>query len=365
MLEKEGWQRLAAKLICVTIALAAIYVTLKYAVGMLLPFLIACCIAFPIGSLSTKSAKKLGGKRRSWAIFYTVIFWSGALLLISLLAKKLSNEAGELIAFLSEHTDDIGDMVTDTVKSILDIPSKLPFINNINVDGISDRVNDITTGIVKSLTQKGSDLLALCVGGMIVGVPKAFMALLACVATSIYIASDGENISGYLCGLLPAGIRKKVKIFDRHLSNGIRGYARAYFLLFIITLITVYLGLIFLHADYAFIIALTVAILDLLPVLNSAIILIPWSMVMFIGKNYSFGVGLIILTLAVTLIKHIAEPRLVGRGLGIHPLASLVSMYVGFRLFGFFGMILAPLFVFLLREMLEDAKKEEKIEEKT
>jgi hypothetical protein len=99
--------------------------------------------------------------------------------------------------------------------------------------------------------------------------------------------------------------------------------------------------------DYAFLLAALIALVDLLPILGVGTVLIPWSVVMLLQHRFFIGFGLLVLYLAVTVVRQIAEPRLLGKSLGLHPLLTVFSTYVGWELFGFFGMLLGPFFVLL------------------
>ena len=59
--------------------------------------------------------------------------------------------------------------------------------------------------------------------------------------------------------------------------------------------------------------------------------------------------GLLILYAVISVLRQILEPRIVGAGIGMHPLLALASMYVGLRLFGFFGMLLVPLVAVIVK----------------
>ena len=68
----------------------------------------------------------------------------------------------------------------------------------------------------------------------------------------------------------------------------------------------------------------------------------PWSLVSFVTGNPARGIGLLVLWGVSLAVRQFLEPHLIGRGLGIHPCLTLVSMYAGLRLFGIVGMLLCP-----------------------
>ena len=122
-----------------------------------------------------------------------------------------------------------------------------------------------------------------------------------------------------------------------------RKYIKAYGILLALTFVLLLVGLWILRIDYAFLLSFLIALADLLPVIGVGTILIPWGIIMLLQKNFYLGFGLLILYLVISLIRQVAEPKVLGKSLGLHPLLTLFATYVGFSLFGLVGMILAPL----------------------
>ena len=119
------------------------------------------------------------------------------------------------------------------------------------------------------------------------------------------------------------------------------------------------MGLLILRQPYPLLVALGVSIVDVLPVLGTGTVLVPWAVVMILLKNYSVGFGLLILYGVVTIVRQIAEPHLVGGSLGIHPLASLLFMFAGLQLFGFWGLLLGPAAALIFQELFFPEERED------
>ena len=119
-------------------------------------------------------------------------------------------------------------------------------------------------------------------------------------------------------------------------------YLRAYLLILLTTFAELFVGFLILRVRYAFLLSLLIAVVDIFPVLGVGTVLIPWAVVLLIRKNFYLGFGLLILYGVVTVLRQIIEPRLVGKSLGLHPLAALIASYAGWRWFGFLGMALGP-----------------------
>ena len=83
--------------------------------------------------------------------------------------------------------------------------------------------------------------------------------------------------------------------------------------------------------------------MDFFPFFGSSVILVPWAIVAFLQGDWVCTVFLLALTFVLFLFRKLAEPKVVGDQTGLHPLLSLMSMYVGMKLSGILGMILMPI----------------------
>ena len=100
--------------------------------------------------------------------------------------------------------------------------------------------------------------------------------------------------------------------------------------------------------------SLAVCLLDALPVLGTGAVLLPWSLICFLQSNTPRAIGLLGLYATITLLRSMLEPKLVGRQLGLDPLATLISLYAGYKLWGIGGMILAPMLTVTALQLLPE-----------
>ena len=105
--------------------------------------------------------------------------------------------------------------------------------------------------------------------------------------------------------------------------------------------------------DFFLLLGALIALFDALPVFGAGMILIPWALISFLQSDTRMGFGLIILYGVEALTRSALEPRLVGRQIGLHPLATLLAFYVGYRLMGVLGMILFPIASILIKQLFE------------
>ena len=136
-----------------------------------------------------------------------------------------------------------------------------------------------------------------------------------------------------------------------------RRYVRAYAILMLLTFVEMFIGFSVLRVPYSFVLAILVAVVDLLPMFGTGTVLIPWAVGALVLGQYPLGSGLLILYGISLIVRQVAEPRLVGASLGLHPLASFAAMFAGFRLFGIVGLFLGPAVVLAIKGVLTVIKK--------
>ena len=105
------------------------------------------------------------------------------------------------------------------------------------------------------------------------------------------------------------------------------------------------------------IIALLIAIFDILPVLGTGGILLPWTVILLVMKNYPMGIGMFALYIIITIIRNTLEPKIVGKQIGLHPLATMISLYVGLKLMGFWGMLIFPTSLAIISSMKKEIQE--------
>ena len=135
------------------------------------------------------------------------------------------------------------------------------------------------------------------------------------------------------------------------LLTALVGYLKALLVLVTISFFVVLTGYTILGVKYSLFLAIITAISDILPVLGPGTILIPGSIIHLINGNYYMAVGFIVLYVLVTIVRQFLEPRIVGGNIGLHPLITLLSMYLGFRFLGVIGLIFGPIFTIILKSL--------------
>lgn len=139
--------------------------------------------------------------------------------------------------------------------------------------------------------------------------------------------------------------KTKVYVVSTELSKAGIGFIKAQIILSLMTFTMAFVGLSILQVSYTALLSLLIVVVDILPILGTGSVLVPWAVVAILQGNHFLGIGLIILFLVITVVRRIVEPKVYSSSLGISPLAALISLYIGFKLLGLVGVFLGPAMV--------------------
>ena len=185
------------------------------------------------------------------------------------------------------------------------------------------------------------------VGGVLSRIPSFLFAVLVSLVAAVWFSADPDGLSRVGGRLLSPAWQRRAERIGRGLSRYAGTVFYAYGILFCLTFLILLLGLSVLGVPYALLLSLLISLFDLLPIVGAGGILVPWGIVSIVSGRGAFGACVLFLSFSIFAVRQILTPKLVGRGLGIHPLLVFFSVYAGLRLAGVPGMI-AGLFLSVL-----------------
>lgn len=342
---RVDWQRLASIGICFTLAAVFIFLLGKYIATAFLPFLIAWLMAlFTNYAASALSARiKLPQKLCSAGVLILLFLLIGLLLYLG-----INRFIDEIEKFIGNLTKDgvITQSLSTLAKDLNSIGERLPFINHLkeqdHAAGFGNKLDEMITSFLKGFASDLGTAMTSFAARAIRSLPSILLFIIITVIASFYFSLDFEAMNQRLALLMPKAIQKKLPRLKVQTKSLAARYLKAYAILMVLTFFELFIGLSLIGADYALLLATVISLLDVLPVLGVGTVLIPWAVFCFFTYDFGRGLALVILWGVVTVIRQIAEPKIVGGTIGLHPAATLIGMYVGFRLFGIAGMFLAP-----------------------
>jgi sporulation integral membrane protein YtvI len=316
------------------------------------PFLFAWLIAF----LMNPIVNFLQGKAkfpRPLASFVVLILIIGAIAsLLVLLIAELVSVIEYLAKTLPEHVNNIVQymetwMTEKMIPFFRHISNLFEELNEEQQQTIITNIQNLGNKLATSAVSLLQSILS-AIPGVISWFPNAAAVFLFTLLGAYFISKDWYRLKGLVFRILPkpmsdSGLRV---YFD--LRKALFGFIRAQLLLISITAVIVFFGLLVLRVKYPLALSFFIGFIDLLPYLGTGTVFIPWAIYELILQNYRLAIGLVVLYTVIVVQRQLMEPKLVSTNIGLHPLATLVSIFAGLKLFGFLGLIIGPLLAVLI-----------------
>ena len=355
-MEKRSWENRASMLICVAFGIAVAILGIRYLFPILLPFLVAWGLSLLIRPMSHAIASRFGISRKVCSIVLFAVLLGGIVFLIYLATSRLLHELEQFLQNTLEE-DRVASLISPNNDLFSFAAEAMPFLNRFS--GIRSQFNDVAGELLSNLVTTLSSQLPRIVGGILSSLPSLFLVMIVTVIAGFYFCLSEGNLLDSFLRYLPIRIQKRIPHWKSRIKHLSWRFLRAYLLLLLLTFGLLFVGFLILDLKYAFLLALIVALVDMLPVLGVGTVLVPWAIVSFLGKHYFLGTGLLILYAVVLIVRQICEPKLLGGSLGLHPLYALFATFAGWQLFGFLGMLLGPLAAVLFKMLFESYAKNE------
>lgn len=327
---------------------ALAFVALRYGLSIVAPFAMGFFIAYGLKRPIALLKRKTGLKGNLPAIITVTLFYGTIGALITLLSVK----AASLLAAV-----------------ILELPKMyathvLPFFMDIlqNVEGVLMKMDpvlvkaldEVATETLLSMEAMVSGLSVKVMGfatGVAAAVPGLFIKLVLMIISTFFIAIDYERLTGFCLRQMSESAKTLFLQVKEYVVGTLWICVRSYALIMSITFVELSIGLSLIKINHALLIAFVVSLFDILPVLGTGGVMIPWAILTAVQGNYPIALGLGIIYVVITVIRNIIEPKIVGSQLGLHPVVTLCSMFVGAQFFGVVGLFGFPILLSLLRHL--------------
>lgn len=341
------------KLSVIFIAVAGVWLGARFLLPIATPFLLAALLALAAEPLVYGLTKHLHLPRGLAAgIGVTVALVLTVLLLLALCAL-LVRELGALAGVLPDLESTTLSGLDSLEQWLLSIAQKAPggispilvhgvegmfFNGSTLLDGLTSRLLNLATSVLRAL-------------------PDSALGLGTWVLATFMLSARLPRIRTWLREHLPKAWHERYEPHLQTLKKTVSGWLTAQAKLVGITFCILIAGFLLLQITHPILWAAAICLVDILPVLGTGTVLIPWSLVCFLQGDSLRGVGLLAIYAVVSLLRSVLEPRLVGKQLGLDPLVTLLAIYAGYRLWGLMGMLLAPVLAVAATQVFLQAKK--------
>ncbi|WP_375536429.1 sporulation integral membrane protein YtvI [Alteribacillus sp. HJP-4] len=350
MKKETGWMLL--RFVLVVVAAIVIVWSIIKIFSFTYPFWIAAFFAWCLKPLSSFFQKKLrlpAGLAALTALLIGIAVFGGVIAALVYLIidsiQRFSERAPEL---MEKAFSDIQEFLDRTITPFFreasgvaeDIGEGEDFSVN---DGLSEIGAQLGTAI-SQVAQWAADGLT----HLVISVPTFLVAFLFILIAIYFIGKDWDRMTAGAKAHIPTSVQDKIHRFHRAMWVRVFGYVKAQFILMTVTGIIVFTGLTILQIQGALLLSIIVGVAEFLPYLGTGTILIPWGIFQMVTGNIVLGLSLIILYIITMIIRQTIEPKVLSSSMNLNPLAVLISLFAGLKLFGAAGLFFGPAFLVLV-----------------
>jgi len=339
------------------LTLAGVFLTVwllaRFLLPIALPFLLGLALALSaeplVGLLSRRLPRALGA-----GIGVSITFCTLALLLGMLCAFVL-RELGLLAAILPDLEQTARAGIDLVQLQLLQLADRAP-------QGLQPMLRSNVTGFFSdgtSLLNRAVEYILGLAGRILTHVPDSALTLGTGIISAFMISAKLPRLRAWLLGRLPREKLRQLKAGICRLKSAVGGWLLAQLKLSGVSAVILLLGLTLLRIPYAPLWAVGICLVDAFPILGTGTVLLPWALILFLQQDTARAIGILGIYAVVSVSRSVLEPRLLGQQLGLDPLATLIALYTGYKLWGIGGMILAPLLAVTALQLIP--RKEDKL----
>lgn len=302
-----------------------------------MPFVIGWIIALIASPVVRFFEEKLKVRRKGASVIVIVAVLAAVISLVYVVISKLIQEG---IGFINELP-----MMLEGIKGeFIQVGANLQGVYNRLPEDMQNTLNSIGVGMSEYLSDMMGDAgtpTFEAVGNVARQLPDIFLGAIMCILSAYFFVADKNYMSNAMQKYLPDSFRYRVDLIRRSFRKAVGGYFKAQLKIEFWVYLLLVIGLLTLHVRYALLVALGIAFMDLLPVFGTGTIMIPWAIIEILGKNYTMAVGLLIIWCVGQLVRQMIQPKIVGDSIGMDAIPTLFLLYIGYKVAGVIGMILA------------------------
>ncbi|MDR2524684.1 MAG: sporulation integral membrane protein YtvI [Oscillospiraceae bacterium] len=349
--------------------LAGFYFFMKYVFWLAFPFLFAFFVAMLLQSPMNYAHRKIRLKKGFTAVSLVLLFYTLVLALVGYAGMRVFGELSKFFTYLSQQ---------NPARILLSVARQIPRVTAWLPQGLEDRVGVSVNEFITNLEGGEStgvwefaknniniEWFKAPVSGLLATagkIPSAVIAVVITIVASFFMTLGYDVIVGFIKRQLSAARQEALSAAKRIFVQSLGKLLRSYATIMAVTFAELMLGLGLLRminvqgapeTGYLLPIGLAIAVVDILPVLGTGSVMVPWALYSLLMQNYAMGAGLIAIYAVILIVRQVLEPKLVAANLGLPPILTLAGMYIGLKLFGFVGLLLVPL-VLILVKVLND-----------
>jgi len=321
-------------LVAVFVCLLLIYVA-PVLITFFWPFIVGWIIAMIANPLVRFFEKRLKIVRKHSSAIIIILVLAVVISLLYLIGSLLVRETVDFVKNLPTLYKNFETEMNQSLSGLVSDYDLLPQGIKHFIGNFGDSINDIINNSFGNMNFSFNSATLL-----VKNVADIFLMVLITILSSYFFIADRDKIIEQIKTKTPYGIQRQYHMIMDNFVHAIGGYIKAQLKIMVLIFIYFFLGLLFLDLNYTVLIAIGIAIFDFLPIFGAGGIIVPWALYEFLTGNANHGIFLLILYVGSLIIRHVSQPKMVGDSIGLSPLATLIFMFIGYRIAGILGLIL-------------------------
>lgn len=345
------FKRLLVRLILAVILALTVFYILPKAIHLLFPILLAYLVAAMVNPLVNKINHWLSKTKFNYSFSRNIITLLLTLIILLIISVVIYLVTAKVIQEVIGLALNIQDNWSNIVSAFEKLESWIGKQVVILPGPAVEILENITESILNFIQNFSRNLLTHTVSstGWIISRTGSFSLNFITFFLALYfLMSDFNTIRGFVIQRLDQQLLNSLSLLKNSALRGVVGYIKTQFILAGIAFVFMFIAFTIYRHPYSFIIALALAIVDIIPLLGTIAVLVPWGVVEFIGGDPSKGVFLILLGTLFFIFRRLTEPKVMGKQTGLPPLLALIGIYAGIQFSGLWGALLGPLVMILV-----------------
>lgn len=332
------WLRLGLRLVLTLLVVFLLWKVLPPMLSLLMPFVLALVLAWMLNPLIRVLQKKVHVRRGvlSLVLVLAVVAVVGGLL--AGLVYSLASQVASLVQNWSTVWDGVLSGVNAVVAVLEELIYPLPEETYLQVTSLLEKLVEWLSGVAPQMLANG----ATHAGSFAMSLPSWGVGVIIFLMATYFISADYPALRLQVTQWVPQEFRGFCSQLKHVTLDAFGGYVRAEAIISVVVFFILLGGFLLIGEPYALLLAFILGVMDFIPIIGAGTVMVPWAVVDVALGNYRHAISLMLVWGVIVLFRRVAEPKVVGDQTGLSPIASLISIYVGMKLWNVLGMILGP-----------------------
>ena len=349
MQNRRPYWQVAVSLLFSLLATAAFVIVGVKVLALMFPFVVGWVIAMIASPLVNWLEKKFNIVKKLGSALVVILVLALIVLILYFSISKLVTETISLLENIPQLYKELEAGLDQIGNSLQGIFHRLPPQFQEGWDNILLNMDQK----VGTFITKISEPTVAAAGNFAKRVPSYLISIIVAIMSAYLFTVEHEEVLVWAKKTAPPSVVKRMTLVSDNLKYAVGGYLKAQIKIMGVVFLILWVGLTLLQVHYAVLIAIVIAFLDFLPFFGTGTAMIPWALYKFLVGNVKMAVLLLIVYAITQLVRQLIQPRMLCKSMGLNPLVTLILLYLGYRLGGVTGMIVAVPFGMILINMTE------------